>query len=95
MISKEELLKQKTKRVIDMEKLEQLIDDKLKYIKPDTIINEEVVIKEIPKWCSDEVIQAVLDKYLKDGGYSEIKYKIRKSGYSFDEGEYLDITLKL
>lgn len=97
MISKEELLKQKTKREMDMEYVEKRIDDKLKNIMPDTIENEKIIIKDIAirHIVDEEAIDDVVKMYLTDGRYSKIEFEIKESKYSFDEYKYLDITLKL
>lgn len=92
MISKEELLKQKTKRDIDMETLERDIDNNLKNITPDTIVNRTIVIKVVNSDYNEDTIQKVLDKYVEHGGYNQIEYE--KGTYGYNKTKMLDITFK-
>lgn len=82
MISREELLKQKTKRDTNIEKLEKIIDNNLRKVYPDCIKDEEIKFERVSLDgdYDEEIIEEVLNKYIKQGG---IFYM------------YVDIILKL
>ncbi|MDM0587738.1 hypothetical protein QTH25_13255 [Clostridium perfringens] len=92
MISKEELLKQKTRRDTNIENLEKFIDGKLKKVYPDCIENKEIKFEDVclTDGFDDEIVQCVLKKYINEGGFSGFDYKLKQKGYL-----YIDITLKL
>lgn len=94
MISKEELLKQKTKKDDDMEKLERVIDNNLRKIYPDCIKDEEIKFKRMSLDidADEKLIETVLNKYIEQGGYKSFEYKINSIGLFYIN---LDIILKL
>ena len=93
MISKAELMNQKTKRESDMEQLEKDIDRKIKEIKPDTIVNRRFFIKVTNFDYERDVIQEVLSKYVECGGYSLVEFD--HGVWGFDKKKSLDISFTL
>lgn len=94
MISREELLKQKTKRDASIENLEKIIDNNLRKIYPDCIKDEEIKFERVSLDgdYDEEIIKEVLKKYIEQGGYTDFEYNIRQVGIFY---MYVDIILKL
>lgn len=92
MISKEELLKQRTRQDVNIENFEKIIDGKLKKVYPDCIRDNKIKFEDIclSDGFDDEIVQFVLNKYINEGGFSGFDYKLKQRGYL-----YIDITLSL
>lgn len=67
---------------MDIENLEETIDIALKEITPDTIKDNQITIDLLPQYkVSEDIIEAVINKYINNGGYKNVEYKVVDTPY--------------